>query len=124
MDIVQAVSGYITKMVSAGDNATTGTSAAKMKILLLDSETVGLSTPAAILLTVANVAQVTIVSTATTQSALLNHEVYLTEYLPRPPITSNNLTMGLAVWMVRSERRCAICVAFASFGLLPNPYRT
>jgi hypothetical protein len=27
--------------------------------------------------------QVSIVSTATTQSALLNHEVYLTEYLPR-----------------------------------------
>ena len=43
MDIVQAVSGYITKMVSAGDSAATGTAAAKMKILLLDSETVGLS---------------------------------------------------------------------------------
>jgi vacuolar protein sorting-associated protein 45 len=43
MDIVQAVSGYITKMVSAGDSAATGTSAAKMKILLLDNETVGLS---------------------------------------------------------------------------------
>lgn len=41
MDIVQAVSGYITKMVSAGDSAATGTTAAKMKILLLDSETVG-----------------------------------------------------------------------------------
>jgi vacuolar protein sorting-associated protein 45 len=43
MDIVQAVSGYITKMVSAGDSAATGTTAAKMKILLLDNETVGLS---------------------------------------------------------------------------------
>lgn len=43
MDIVQAVSGYITKMVSAGDSAAAGTSAAKMKILLLDNETVGLS---------------------------------------------------------------------------------
>jgi hypothetical protein len=43
MDIVQAVSGYITKMVSVGDSAATGTSAAKMKILLLDNETVGLS---------------------------------------------------------------------------------
>ena len=42
MDIVQAVSGYITKIVSAGDS-TAGTSAAKMKILLLDNETVGLS---------------------------------------------------------------------------------
>ncbi|ORY17673.1 vacuolar protein sorting-associated protein 45 [Clohesyomyces aquaticus] len=62
MDIVQAVSGYITKMVSAGDSAA-GTSAAKMKILLLDNETVS------------------IVSTATTQSALLNHEVYLTDRL-------------------------------------------
>lgn len=62
MDIVQAVSGYITKIVSAGDS-TAGTSAAKMKILLLDNETVS------------------IVSTATTQSALLNHEVYLTDRL-------------------------------------------
>ena len=43
MDIVQAVSGYITKMVSAGDSAAAGTSAAKMKILLLDNDTVGLS---------------------------------------------------------------------------------
>lgn len=42
MDIVQAVSGYITKMVSAGDS-TTGTAGAKMKILLLDNDTVGLS---------------------------------------------------------------------------------
>jgi vacuolar protein sorting-associated protein 45 len=65
MDIVQAVSGYITKMVSVGDSAATGTSAAKMKILLLDNETVS------------------IVSAATTQSALLGHEVYLTEYYPR-----------------------------------------
>ncbi|KAF2637807.1 vacuolar protein sorting-associated protein 45 [Massarina eburnea CBS 473.64] len=63
MDIAQAVSGYITKMVSAGDSAAAGTSAAKMKILLLDNETV------------------TIVSTATTQSALLGHEVYLTDRL-------------------------------------------
>lgn len=42
MDVVQAVSGYVTKMVSAGDSASGG-AAAKMKILLLDSETVGLS---------------------------------------------------------------------------------
>lgn len=42
MDIAQAVSGYITKMVSVGDSAAAGTSAAKMKILLLDNETVGL----------------------------------------------------------------------------------
>ncbi|KAF2086825.1 vacuolar protein sorting-associated protein 45 [Saccharata proteae CBS 121410] len=66
MDIVQAVSGYISKMVSAGDSAAAGTSAAKMKILLLDGETVS------------------IVSTATTQSALLNHEVYLTDRLDSP----------------------------------------
>lgn len=39
MDVVQAVSGYITKMVSVGDGAQ-GTSA-KMKILLMDPETVG-----------------------------------------------------------------------------------
>ncbi|KAF1995116.1 Sec1-like protein [Amniculicola lignicola CBS 123094] len=63
MDIVQAVSGYITKMVSVGDSAAAGTAAAKMKILLLDPETVS------------------ILSSATTQSALLNHEVYLTDRL-------------------------------------------
>ena len=39
MDVVKAVSGYITKMMSSGDG-TMGTSSAKMKILLLDSETV------------------------------------------------------------------------------------
>ncbi|RDW83934.1 Sec1 family protein [Aspergillus mulundensis] len=59
MDVVAAVSGYISKMVTAGDPSTTGSSTSKMKILLLDSETVP------------------IVSTAITQSALLNHEVYL-----------------------------------------------
>lgn len=62
MDVVSAVSGYISKMVSAGDTAV-GSSSAKMKILLLDSETVS------------------IVSTAITQSALLNHEVYLVDRL-------------------------------------------
>ncbi|KAI7265628.1 Sec1-like protein [Hortaea werneckii] len=60
MDVFQSVSGYVTKMVSAGDSATTG-GAAKMKVLLLDQDTVS------------------IVSSATTQSALLNHSVYLTE---------------------------------------------
>lgn len=39
MDVVQAVSGYISKMVTVGD-AVAGTTSAKMKILLLDSETV------------------------------------------------------------------------------------
>lgn len=39
MDIFQAVSGYITKMVSAGDVAQ-AQAAAKMKVLLLDNETV------------------------------------------------------------------------------------
>ncbi|MCJ1368033.1 vacuolar protein sorting-associated protein 45 [Acarospora aff. strigata] len=62
MDVVSAVSGYFSKMVSAGDNAS-GVPSAKMKILLLDSETVS------------------IVSTAITQSALLNHEVYLIDRL-------------------------------------------
>jgi hypothetical protein len=62
MDVVQAVSGYISKMVSAGDGSS-GTPSAKMKILLLDRDTVS------------------IVSTAITQSALLNHEVYLIDRL-------------------------------------------
>ncbi len=39
MDVASAISGYVSKMVSVGDHAT-GTSTAKMKILLLDSETV------------------------------------------------------------------------------------
>ena len=38
MDVVSSISGYISKMVSAGDTATGSSS--KMKILLLDSETV------------------------------------------------------------------------------------
>jgi hypothetical protein len=80
MDIIQAVSGYITKMVSVGDSAATGTSAAKMKILLLDNETVGLSPLPGARIHHADRPKVPIVSTATTQSALLNHEVYLTEY--------------------------------------------
>ncbi|KAK4540916.1 hypothetical protein LTR36_008424 [Oleoguttula mirabilis] len=62
MDIFQTVSGYVTKMVSAGDSTASG-GAAKMKVLLLDRDTVP------------------IVSAATTQSALLNHAVYLTDRL-------------------------------------------
>ncbi|KAI9832113.1 MAG: vacuolar protein sorting-associated protein 45 [Phylliscum demangeonii] len=61
MDVVLAVSGYISKMASAGD--TTGGPSGKMKALLLDGDTVS------------------IVSTAITQSALLSHEVYLIEYV-------------------------------------------
>lgn len=62
MDVVQAVSGYIARMMTLGDGAA-GTASAKMKILLLDAETMS------------------IISTATTQSALLNHDVYLTDRL-------------------------------------------
>lgn len=58
MDVSQAVAGYIAKMVTPSD-----TSSAKMKVLLLDRETVS------------------IVSTAVTQSSLLNHEVYLIDRL-------------------------------------------
>lgn len=61
MDLFQSVSGYITKMVSAGDGNMVSGGAAKMKVLLLDRDTVG------------------IVSAATTQSALLNHSIYLTD---------------------------------------------
>jgi hypothetical protein len=38
MDVVAAASGYISKMVTVGES---GASSSKMKILLLDSETVG-----------------------------------------------------------------------------------
>lgn len=58
MDVSQAVSGYLSKMMVSGE-ASPLSSSAKMKILLLDRETVS------------------IVSTATTQSTLLDHEVYL-----------------------------------------------
>ena len=39
MDVVATASGYISKMVTVGEAA--GASSSKMKILLLDSETVG-----------------------------------------------------------------------------------
>ena len=59
MDVSQAVAGYISKMVTpAGDSSST-----KMKTLLLDRETVS------------------IISTAVTQSSLLNHEIYLIDRL-------------------------------------------
>ncbi|KAK0711167.1 Sec1-like protein [Lasiosphaeris hirsuta] len=64
MDVVQTASGYVSKMVAAGDSA--GAPSAKMKILLLDKETVPC------------------ISTAVTQSALLNHEVYLIDRLDNP----------------------------------------
>ncbi|RKF63325.1 Vacuolar protein sorting-associated protein 45 [Erysiphe neolycopersici] len=62
MDLIQAVSGYVSRMVSEGDNVS-GAISKKMKILLLDRDTVS------------------IVSTAVTQSKLLNHEVYLVDRL-------------------------------------------
>ncbi|KZF21288.1 glucose-inhibited division protein A subfamily [Xylona heveae TC161] len=62
MDVVAAVSGYISKLAASGEGVS-GSSTAKMKILLLDGETVG------------------VVSTAITQSALLNHEVFLIDRL-------------------------------------------
>ncbi|CAK4018219.1 Vacuolar sorting-associated 45 [Lecanosticta acicola] len=65
MDIFQSVQGYISRIVSQGENAANA-GAAKMKILLLDGDTVP------------------IVSSATTQSALLNHSVYLTNRLDDP----------------------------------------
>lgn len=65
MDVVQATAGYVTKMVSAGES-TTGAPSAKMKILLLDRETLPF------------------ISAAVTQSSLLNHEVYLMDRLENP----------------------------------------
>lgn len=62
MDISAAVQNYITKIAGTGDGAAAAQTA-KMKILLLDSETVS------------------IVSTAITQSALLKHEVFLIDRL-------------------------------------------
>src|SRR5690242_17812463 len=59
MDVSQAVAGYISKMIAPPGDTANG----KMKTLLLDRETVP------------------IVSTAVTQSSLLNHEVYLIDRL-------------------------------------------
>lgn len=66
MDIVQTASNYVSKMVTVGDGSSSGAPSAKMKILLLDRETVPF------------------ISTAVTQSALLNQEVYLTDRLDNP----------------------------------------
>ncbi|KAK4461451.1 Sec1-like protein [Cladorrhinum samala] len=66
MDVVQAVTGYVTRMVTAGENTMGsggGAQSAKMKILLLDRDTMPF------------------IANAVTQSTLLNHEVYLTDRL-------------------------------------------
>lgn len=62
MDVSAAVQNYVTKIAGTGEGAAASQSS-KMKILLLDSETVS------------------IVSTAITQSALLKHEVFLIDRL-------------------------------------------
>ncbi|KAF3317992.1 vacuolar protein sorting-associated protein 45 [Orbilia oligospora] len=64
MDIVAAVSSYVTRIITDGVASTQNTGATgKMKILLLDSETMP------------------IMSTATSQSTLLQHEVFLIDRL-------------------------------------------
>ena len=79
MDVALAVSGYVAKMVAAGD-APSGMPSAKMKILLLDGETVRAHLRA-LLRVPLTCFQVSVMSTATTQSSLLNHEVFLIEYV-------------------------------------------
>ncbi|EHK48451.1 hypothetical protein TRIATDRAFT_290147 [Trichoderma atroviride IMI 206040] len=59
MDVSQAVSGYLSKMMLASGDS----SSSKMKVLLLDKETIS------------------IVSTSITQSALLDYEIYLIDRL-------------------------------------------
>ncbi|KAK4060489.1 uncharacterized protein Triagg1_10759 [Trichoderma aggressivum f. europaeum] len=59
MDVSQAVSGYLSKMMLSSGDA----SSSKMKVLLLDRETIS------------------IVSTAITQSSLLDYEIYLIDRL-------------------------------------------
>ena len=65
MDVAAAVQNYVSKIAGTGEGAAASQST-KMKILLLDSETVS------------------IVSTAITQSALLKHEVFLIDRLDNP----------------------------------------
>ncbi|KAK6534712.1 vacuolar protein sorting-associated protein 45 [Arthrobotrys megalospora] len=64
MDVIAAVSTYVTRIITDGATSTQNTGATgKMKILLLDSETMP------------------IMSTATSQSTLLQHEVFLIDRL-------------------------------------------
>jgi vacuolar protein sorting-associated protein 45 len=65
MDVAAAVQNYVSKIAGVGDGAA-AVASSKMKILLLDSETVP------------------IISTAITQSALLKHEVFLIDRLDNP----------------------------------------
>ncbi|MCJ1485310.1 vacuolar protein sorting-associated protein 45 [Schaereria dolodes] len=90
-------------MASAGDTAT-GSSSAKMKILLLDSETVS------------------IVSTAITQSALLSHEVYLIEYLNSSFLGGLCSPAPLVDLTMAPEKRCDIYAVYALYALHPIPY--
>lgn len=62
MDVAAAIQNYVSKIAGSGEGAAASQSS-KMKILLLDSDTVS------------------IVSTAITQSALLKHEVFLIDRL-------------------------------------------
>ncbi|RMD44495.1 hypothetical protein DV735_g673, partial [Chaetothyriales sp. CBS 134920] len=62
MDVSAAVQNYVSKIAGSGEG-TAASQSSKMKVLLLDRETV------------------TIISTATTQSALLRHEVFLVDRL-------------------------------------------
>jgi vacuolar protein sorting-associated protein 45 len=62
MDVAAAVQNYVSKIAGTGEGAAAAQSS-KMKVLLLDSETVS------------------IISTAITQSALLKHEVFLIDRL-------------------------------------------
>ncbi|RPB23740.1 putative vacuolar protein sorting-associated protein 45 [Terfezia boudieri ATCC MYA-4762] len=63
MDIVQSIQTYVKRMFSPDNAGGAGGSSGKMKVLLLDSETVS------------------IISTAITQSELLKYEVYLIDRL-------------------------------------------
>ena len=65
MDVAAAVQNYVSKIAGVGEGAAASQSS-KMKILLLDKDTVS------------------IVSTAITQSALLKHEVFLIDRLDNP----------------------------------------
>ncbi|KAK6349692.1 vacuolar protein sorting-associated protein 45 [Orbilia brochopaga] len=67
MDIIAAVTTYVNRIITDGSTSTQNSSSSgKMKILLLDSETMP------------------IMSTATSQSTLLQHEVFLIDRLENP----------------------------------------
>src|SRR2546423_9713690 len=102
MDVAVAVFGYVSRIAALGDGA--AGSSAKMKILLLDSETVGFET---------EVIGVCADNCLRCQSCRLQSH--------NPP--SSNMKFSSSIgWPIQVERRCDIYDACASLDLLQTLY--